>query len=700
MPQVIRKNSEAPRGPAARAAAFLHSRWALIGVGVVLLAALTLGVGLFRRGNAVEASDSEYAVQKVDLTISVLEGGNLISDKPDKYFCGVEGRTSIVDIVPDGYIVTPEDVANKKVLVQLDASGLSDRVTSQEIGVQGAEASYKQALLNYDIQKKQNESDISAGDLKKIFAQMDFEKYLGEALAKKVLDSEKGKAEVIAAVAKLAEKPETAAAADCPLAGGSLQTWRQLLSDIDIAGQTLAQAQVKYEWSLKLGPTDMVSPLTGEHGKGYVSRSEVKGDELGFNCAKRDLDAKLLALQIFVQYDFPKQIAQLDSNYTEAGRELDRIKARAEGRLEQYEADVKRTHAQFNTQDENLQKLQAQLKSTQIIATRPGVVVYASSFDIGARWRNPIMAGNTVYERQLLIVMPDPKNMAVEVKVHEASVNKIVDAMRNATPEKPIQARIVLDAFPDNVLWGAVTRVADMPDPQNFMFSPDVKVYNTTVKITDPPEYLKTGMSAKVEMYIANLKDVIAVPVQAVATLKGKRVCYVGSQNGVPTARPVKTGQSNDKFIEIAEGLQVGDRVLLRPPEMGEPAQEEQPAVIASRAAQAQLAAVAPDSTPSQPEAADSQPPAATVARADPANGDKPTDDNRKTPEVDPAKFDITRLLARLPEDQRAAAKKKWDAATAEQRIELIKQWRAAGRARRPQTTATEGKAPPDAPNR
>ncbi len=66
------------------------------------------------------------------------------------------------------------------------------------------------------------------------------------------------------------------------------------------------------------------------------------------------------------------------------------------------------------------------------------------------------------------------------------------------------------------------------------------------------------------------LHDVIVVPIQAVANREGKKVCYVATSQG-PKQREVQTGAFNDMFVQINEGLKVGEEVLLSPPRLIEP---------------------------------------------------------------------------------------------------------------------------------
>jgi hypothetical protein len=71
-------------------------------------------------------------------------------------------------------------------------------------------------------------------------------------------------------------------------------------------------------------------------------------------------------------------------------------------------------------------------------------------------------------------------------------------------------------------------------------------------------------MTSAVEILVANLQDVLSVPVQALVQQKGSFDCWVDGPAGVER-RPVELGLGNNTRIEIKSGLQVGDKVLLNP---------------------------------------------------------------------------------------------------------------------------------------
>jgi len=131
--------------------------------------------------------------------------------------------------------------------------------------------------------------------------------------------------------------------------------------------------------------------------------------------------------------------------------------------------------------------------------------------------------------------------------------------------KKGQKAYIVLDSLPDKRFDGEVTKVAILPDSDRNWANPDLKVYATEITIAETIEGIKPGVSAKVEIVIEELTDVLTVPIQAVTTADGKQLCY-RSNGGELKPLPVEVGKFNTKYIEIKSGLEEGQEIILNPP--------------------------------------------------------------------------------------------------------------------------------------
>jgi len=531
------------------------SRWFLILiillVAVVTPLVLSGWVGKPTASDAAKAA-STFTVRRDDLVITVTESGNIKAQQSTDVICEVEDRSiEIASIIPEGTVVTEEDVANGKILCQLNATDLQDRYNRELIDYSAAQANYLEAQEYFIIQKKQNESDIAAAQLSLEFGLMDLQNYLGREASEKLISqisADPNSAIDFSELVTFLEDPGSEG-------GGAKQKLKELSDSIILAEQRLTQAQSEFESTKKL------------YDANYAPEIEVRQKELSVNSYRIQHEQASDALSLYKRYDLPKQTKQLLSDYHEAERELERTQAQTRSRLAQARVRLERTEAAFNLQKDHVAKLEREIEACTIRAPSPGIVIYGSSADWYQRRDDPIEVGDSVRRGQKIFTIPNSSLMGVELRVHEAFVNMVM-------PGQP--ATITVEAFPDTPFYGKVSKVAPLPDPQHGWFDPGVKVYTTQVTIDGSHDVLKPGMSAKVEILAEHLRDVLIVPVQVVANRSGRKVCYIAT-GGDPEEHEVVTGAFNDTFVEIVSGLEAGEEVLLSPPRLIEPENASQP---------------------------------------------------------------------------------------------------------------------------
>ncbi|MHC4425605.1 MAG: efflux RND transporter periplasmic adaptor subunit [Planctomycetota bacterium] len=559
---------------------------------LILISVAVVGaIGVFgflrqraRGSGSLSQGTGLFAAKRGDLTISVTESGNIKAVKSEIVKSDVEGRATIVEIVPEGTIITSEDVNDGKVIVELDASSLKEQLPLTEIDLATADAGYADANESYLIQVKQNESDVTAAELKMKFALMDLQKYLGETVAKNLVAKADSDPNSSIDIASLLEDPNS-------LGGEASQKLRELTGNIALAKSNLEKASHTLEWTEKL------------YEKQYVAETELRKDRLDKQRIQIEEEKAGIALELFELYEFAKQSEQLLSDYNEARRESERTQARARAQLAQARAKLAGAKSTYELQQKRLKKLHDQIEACMIKAPAVGQVVYWSSTQ---QWtRVTIEQGAEVPEGQKIITIPDASAMKVEIKIHETWVDKI-------EPNQP--AKITVEAFPDNTFTGKVLKKAPLADPQNWL-SEELKVYATDVGIDGTHDKLKTGMTGKVEVIIDELHDVLYVPIQSIVTVEEKKVCYVMASSRAEK-REVETGLFNDDFVEIKSGLTEGEKVLLNPPKWTEPEPAEEQAETESEPAKEQAETEpepAKEQAETEPEPAKEQAEAADV---------------------------------------------------------------------------------------
>ncbi len=473
--------------------------------------------------------------------------------KSIEYRCDVESRgaqVTILSIVPAGTYISQKDVDDGMVLVKLDSSSLEEQVTREKMDLAGDQENVTSAKEAYDIQLIQNESDMADGRLQMRFALLALQRYLGAPLAARLTKDVNNVVDLTQHVAPIIQ----AVRDDPDLLEGSAagQELKGLNDNIVMATGQLKTAQARLIGTEKL------------HDANYVSDLDLQGDRLTVtNQEFKEQDARV-NLDLFFRYDFPKDAEQCVSNYIEAGRELDRTRAECRSRLAQAQAKLANAKERFQAQQTRVNELEVQIANCTMRAKAPGLVIYGTggSGDMFRAMRGRgggsgiIAEGETVYQGQTLISMPDTATMVAEISVHETEVDKV----RTGQP-----ATIVMDAFPDQVLHGEVLEVAPLPDQQRGWMNPDLKVYTTLVQIDGTHDFLRTRMSCRVEILVRNLENVVIVPIQVVANRGGRKVCYVVTPDG-SEEREVQTGAFNDTFVQIVSGLEEGEEVLLNPP--------------------------------------------------------------------------------------------------------------------------------------
>ena len=265
--------------------------------------------------------------------------------------------------------------------------------------------------------------------------------------------------------------------------------------------------------------------------KGYVTDLEVEGN--AYAVTEAELELKVLQTQQGVLEKYTKEM------------ELETLNGNLIASRSKLQADK----AGLAMDQARLERAEQELIACLVKSDRDGLVIHPSA----AAWKNSpdITEGATVRKDQVLLLMPDLDKMQVKVGIHES----IIDRMRPG-----LVARVTL---PDRQLKAEVSTVATVTRPAGWWTGNVVK-YDTIIKLPSD-EGLKPGMSAEVEIILAEHKDVLTVPVAAVLEMKDGHYCWVKQIDGEVARRPLKLGDSNDVFIVVEDGLREGEQVVLNP---------------------------------------------------------------------------------------------------------------------------------------
>jgi len=152
----------------------------------------------------------------------------------------------------------------------------------------------------------------------------------------------------------------------------------------------------------------------------------------------------------------------------------------------------------------------------------------------------------------LVMTLGDIDQVFVRGKVDEADIGRVRLGQ---------QARIRVETFKDKAFNGRVTQISPMGVEKD-----NVTNFEVRVSIDNPGKALKANMTANAEIVLEEHANALIVPEAAVAYDAQKNAFVDVVAPGTKTGRkkvPVKVGVSNGTKIQILDGLEQGDRVVL-----------------------------------------------------------------------------------------------------------------------------------------
>lgn len=160
-----------------------------------------------------------------------------------------------------------------------------------------------------------------------------------------------------------------------------------------------------------------------------------------------------------------------------------------------------------------------------------------------------VMTGDMVSQGEIAFRIDDLSELYVDLQVSEIDFTLIQVG-------QPVS--ITFDAIPDKGYNGEVTSIGLVGSlDQGAVYFP------VTVRLTDPDQEVKSGMTAVANLIIGEVEDVLQVPNRAIQTQNGNRFVNV-LRDGVPQMVTVKIGLVSDTMSEvISDELKEGDQILV-----------------------------------------------------------------------------------------------------------------------------------------
>lgn len=241
-----------------------------------------------------------------------------------------------------------------------------------------------------------------------------------------------------------------------------------------------------------------------------------------------------------------------------AARQLTSVLAleQARTRVDQLRAQLAATERAVGVARESLDLARVQLDNTTIRAPFDGVVTIKAAQP--GEMISPLSAGGG-FTRTGIGTIVDMDSLEIEVDVNEAFINRVVEgqpveATLNAYPDWKIPARVIA-TIPTADRTKATVRVRIAIDERDPRILPDMGVRVAFLDQATPQRAAEAAPRG------------VLVPSGAIVERAGREVVFV-VDGEVVRERPVRVGAASvGASRQVLDGVAVGDRVVVDPPE-------------------------------------------------------------------------------------------------------------------------------------
>lgn len=321
----------------------------------------------------------------------------------------------------------------------------------------------------------------------------------------------------------------------------------------------------------------------------YKEGDTVKKGDLLVKIKAETYGARINQQQAGVQYS-RTQVEVSENNLKKAELELQRTEQlfrsglvsqsdldNARIAFEVAKSNVKSSNANVRQNLALLQQSSQDLSKATIRSNMDGIVTKLNN-EIGEK-----VVGTQQMAGSVIMTVSDLSTMDAEIEVSETDITNV---------KLGDTAEVEADAFPDRVIKGYVYEISNSAKSKGTGTQEQVINFIVKIRIIDQDVSLKPGMSCNAEIKVNSKSDVIAIPIQSVTAReeekttettsedvkrkseenlkkkeKPKEVVFIVEEGSPSKVKMVyvKTGISDDKYIEVLEGLKPDDIIVKGP---------------------------------------------------------------------------------------------------------------------------------------
>jgi multidrug efflux pump subunit AcrA (membrane-fusion protein) len=282
--------------------------------------------------------------------------------------------------------------------------------------------------------------------------------------------------------------------------------------------------------------------------KGHISVRERDRSAEKVKTAVEQVQVARAELENFNRYTWPKLLREAELLVKGAESNLQRVKRTADLQIQNWTAKVEKARRALENRRKILGKAQMDVVYCNIFSPTGGLLLYAEL--PRENGRRKIQIGDSVWEGQTFLQVPDTRDLVAEIWVREIDVAKIKNGM---------DAEIELDAFPGKIFTGRVESIASLAKEDKKHRG--VRRFYTRIRFTQDVGQVHVGMSVTTKIIYRLVENVPAVPPDSIIYRGGRT--FVNKLVGKETELvPVTLGARGKEWIEVVDGLYAGDRIV------------------------------------------------------------------------------------------------------------------------------------------
>jgi len=159
-------------------------------------------------------------------------------------------------------------------------------------------------------------------------------------------------------------------------------------------------------------------------------------------------------------------------------------------------------------------------------------------------------SGQATADTTHFMVVSDSDKVEVVVPVSEIDLAKV---------EINQKVDVEFEAFEGEVFTGKVVSIDALPIIDNS----GLVTFDVRIELDEGIDKIRSGMTCSVSFIIRQRENVVYISNKAVSMINGKQAVKVKNENGNLEDRNIRTGLTDGKYVEVTEGLNVGETIII-----------------------------------------------------------------------------------------------------------------------------------------